>query len=94
MNLRESGANIVDSRVEEFIKHDGTRSEAMAFWTAHGSIEDDSAKWTLEALPSLEPNPSEVELATRLIGIPVWSFSDERIVRSVELGFLNAVLNL
>ena len=40
MNLRESRANIVDSRVEEFIKRDGTRSEAVAFWTAHGSIED------------------------------------------------------
>jgi pyrroloquinoline-quinone synthase len=72
------GARIADSKAEGLDRYYGAQSDAIAFWTAHGSIEEDHAKWTLDALSSLEPDPSEVELAARLIGDAWWSFLDER----------------
>lgn len=72
------GARIADSKAEGLERHYGARSDAVAFWTAHGSIEEDHAKWTLDALSSLEPDASDVERAAHLIGGAWWSFLDER----------------
>jgi pyrroloquinoline quinone (PQQ) biosynthesis protein C len=72
------GARIADSKADGLMKHYEARSEDIAFWTAHGSIEEDHARWTFDALSALEPDPSEVASSARLIGDAWWSFLDER----------------
>lgn len=72
------GAQIADSKAEGLIRHYGAESDAVAFWSMHGSIEDDHAKWTIEALALLKPDVNEVESAASLIGDAWWSFLDER----------------
>jgi pyrroloquinoline-quinone synthase len=72
------GARIADSKAEGLTDHYGAASEAVAFWSAHGSVEDDHAQWTLDALLSLEPDTAEVQGAARLIAERWWAFLDER----------------
>jgi len=72
------GARIADSKAEGLVKHYDGGSEAIAFWAAHGSIEDDHAKWTLDALGTLEYDIAEVVSAATLIGDAWWGFLDER----------------
>jgi pyrroloquinoline-quinone synthase len=77
------GARIAESKAAGLIAHYGAESEAVAFWMLHGLVEDDHAKWTLEALALLEPDAGEVEHAARLIGQAWWSFLDERELLAV-----------
>jgi pyrroloquinoline-quinone synthase len=72
------GAQIAQSKAEGLITHYGAQSDALAFWTAHGSIEDDHAKWTLEALSLLEPDLGEVAFGAGLIAEAWWLFLNER----------------
>lgn len=72
------GAEIAQSKAEGLARHYGARSEALAFWRAHGAVEDDHAKGTLEALSSLELDLNEVEVASRSIAQAWWTFLDER----------------
>ncbi len=78
MAYEVQGARIAESKAEGLATHYAADSEALAFWRAHGSIEDDHAKWTLEALSLLEPDLDEVEFGARLIGDAWWLFLDER----------------
>jgi pyrroloquinoline-quinone synthase len=72
------GAAIADSKAEGLIKHYEADSDAAAFWTVHGTIEEDHAKWTLDALETLNPDVDEVRAAALLIADAWWSFLDER----------------
>jgi pyrroloquinoline-quinone synthase len=72
------GAGIADSKAEGLAQHYGANRDALAFWLAHGSIEGDHAKWTLEALAAMEPDVDDVESAARLVANAWWSFLDER----------------
>jgi pyrroloquinoline-quinone synthase len=72
------GAAIADSKAEGLIKHYEADSGATAFWTVHGTIEEDHAKWTLDALETLDPDADEVRAAALLIARAWWSFLDER----------------
>jgi pyrroloquinoline-quinone synthase len=72
------GAAIADSKAVSLIQHYNAGSEAVAFWSVHGSVEGDHARWTLEALEALNPDVEEVETAATLIGGAWWSFLDER----------------
>jgi len=72
------GASIADSKAEGLATHYGASDESLAFWLAHGSIEQDHAKWTLEALELLEPDEEVAGGATRRIGEAWWEFLDER----------------
>ena len=72
------GAAIADSKAEGLVDHYGAGPDAIAFWSAHGTIEEDHAKWTLEALESLDPDVDEVRSAALLIAQAWWSFLDER----------------
>ncbi len=72
------GAAIADSKAEGLATHYGASRESLAFWLAHGTIEEDHAKWTLEALELLEPDEELVREATRLIGEAWWEFLNER----------------
>jgi pyrroloquinoline quinone (PQQ) biosynthesis protein C len=72
------GAAVADSKGEGLLRHYGATNDATAFWSVHGSLEGDHAKWTLEALESLEPDVDAVEAAARLIADAWWSFLDER----------------
>jgi pyrroloquinoline quinone (PQQ) biosynthesis protein C len=72
------GAAIADSKAEGLVQHFNASSEATEFWTVHGSIEEDHAAWTMDALAFLNPDEGEVEWAARLIGDAWWAFLDER----------------
>jgi pyrroloquinoline-quinone synthase len=72
------GAGIADSKAEGLAAHYGANNESLSFWRAHGTIEDDHAKWTLEALETIEPNDGEVRVAARLIANAWFSFLNER----------------
>lgn len=72
------GAAIADSKAAGLMEHYGAKEEALMFWKEHGSIEGDHAKWTFDALSSLEPNLDEVAWATRFVGEAWWAFLDER----------------
>lgn len=77
------GARIADSKAEGLAVHYGASDEALAFWLAHGSIEGDHAKWTLEALAHLESDDDVVGRAARHIGDAWWAFLDERELAAV-----------
>jgi pyrroloquinoline quinone (PQQ) biosynthesis protein C len=72
------GAAIADSKADGMVKHYDASSEAIEFWTVHGTIEEDHAKWTLEALETLNPDVDEVRAAALEIANAWWSFLDER----------------
>jgi pyrroloquinoline-quinone synthase len=72
------GASIADSKAEGLAQHYGADRSALDFWLAHGSIEEDHAKWTFEALELLEPEENVVNQAARLIADAWWAFLDER----------------
>jgi pyrroloquinoline quinone (PQQ) biosynthesis protein C len=72
------GAGIADSKAEGLATHYGASRESLDFWLAHGTIEEDHAKWTLEALQLLEPDEESAREATRLIAAAWWEFLDER----------------
>lgn len=76
------GAAIADSKAAGLNKHYGASDEALTFWQEHGSIEGDHAKWTFDALSSLDPDLDEVALSTRLVGEAWWAFLDEREMQS------------
>jgi pyrroloquinoline-quinone synthase len=77
------GAAIADSKAAGLIKHFNASSDAVTFWTIHGTIEEDHAKWTMAALDSLDPEEIEVEAAARLVGDAWWAFLDERELMAV-----------
>ena len=72
------GAAIADSKVGGLARQYGATPEATEFWTVHGSVELDHARWTQDALSSLQPDLIEVDSAMRLIGDAWWAFLDER----------------
>lgn len=72
------GAAIADSKAAGLLEHYGASEEALVFWNEHGSIEGDHAKWTFEALSSLEPDLADVAFATHFVGQAWWAFLDER----------------
>jgi pyrroloquinoline quinone (PQQ) biosynthesis protein C len=72
------GAEIADSKAEGLRVHYGASSEALEFWSVHGSLEGDHAQWTLEALESLDVDESEVSDAVQFIARAWWEFLDER----------------
>jgi pyrroloquinoline-quinone synthase len=78
MAYEVQGARIAESKAEGLATHYAAAGDSLAFWLAHSSIEDEHAKWTLEALSLLEPDFDEVELGARLIGDAWWLFLNER----------------
>ena len=72
------GAAIADSKADGLVKHFNASSDAVTFWSVHGSIEANHASWTMDALTSLEPDEADVEAGARLVGEAWWSFLDER----------------
>jgi pyrroloquinoline-quinone synthase len=72
------GAEVADSKADALLRHYGAGPEAVVFWDVHGSVEGDHARWTFEALETLDPDVDEVEEAVRLIGDAWWAFLDER----------------
>jgi pyrroloquinoline-quinone synthase len=77
------GAAIADSKADGLIKHFNASSDAVTFWTVHGSVEENHAEWTMDALASLEPNEADVDAAARLVGEAWWAFLDERELLAV-----------
>jgi len=64
------------------VEHYGVTDEALTFWTEHGSIEVDHAKWIFDALATLNPDLAEVNEAALLVGEAWWAFLDERELQS------------
>jgi pyrroloquinoline-quinone synthase len=82
------GARIADSKAQGLERHYQAREEALAFWAAHGSVEEDHAQWTLEALESLDPDTEIATEAARLIGTAWWEFLSERELVASSSGHL------
>lgn len=82
MAYESQGAAIADSKAAGLVEHYGVTDEALTFWTEHGSIEGDHAKWTFDALASLNPDLAEVNDAALLVGEAWWAFLDERELQS------------
>lgn len=76
------GAAIADSKAAGLVEHYGVTVEALTFWTEHGSIEGDHAKWTFDALASLNPDLADVNDAALIVGDAWWAFLDERELQS------------
>ncbi len=72
------GSAIAESKADGLVKYFNASSNAVTFWTVHGTIEEDHAAWTMDALSSLEPDETEVGAAARLVGEAWWAFLDER----------------
>jgi pyrroloquinoline quinone (PQQ) biosynthesis protein C len=74
----EQGANIAVSKKDGLARHYGGTSTAVDFWTVHGSVEDEHAKWTLEGLEALSPSEDSVASGLDLIARAWWDFLTER----------------
>jgi pyrroloquinoline quinone (PQQ) biosynthesis protein C len=72
------GANIADSKADGLVTHYGAHDDAVEFWSVHGSLEGDHARWTRDALQALHPDLGVAVDAVALIGSAWWSFLDER----------------
>jgi pyrroloquinoline-quinone synthase len=74
----EQGAEIAVSKREGLIRHYGGHSPAIDFWTVHGAMEGDHARWTLEGLAALAPPEESVMRGVGLVGGAWWDFLSER----------------
>jgi pyrroloquinoline-quinone synthase len=72
------GAAIADSKADGLQMFYGADNDATEFWRVHGSLEDDHATWTFEALDSLNPDLALVKEGVLTIGDAWWAFLDER----------------
>ena len=74
----EQGAEIAVSKRDGLILHYGGDSPAIDFWTVHGAMEGDHAKWTSEGLAALAPSEESVTRGVELVGGAWWDFLSER----------------
>ena len=74
----EQGADIAISKKDGLVRHYGGTSTAVDFWTVHGSVEDEHARWTLEGLEALSPSEALVARGLDLIAGAWWDFLTER----------------
>jgi pyrroloquinoline-quinone synthase len=74
----EQGAEIAVSKRDGLVRHYGGRSPAIDFWTVHGAMEGDHARWTLEGLAALAPPEESVMRGVGLVGGAWWDFLSER----------------
>ena len=72
------GAAIAETKRDGLERHYGVSGDGLEFWTVHGSIEDDHACWTLDALDSIEAPEGAVNRGVSLVGNAWWDFLDER----------------
>lgn len=71
-------AEVARTKAESLRAHYGLGADETVFWDVHGELEEDHARWTIEALEALGASPSEVaEFAGRSAGA-WWRFLDER----------------
>jgi pyrroloquinoline-quinone synthase len=71
-------SKIAESKADGLARHYGSTTDALAFWTLHGSLEVDHATWTLDALRALDPDPIVATRSARVIADRWWEFLDER----------------
>jgi pyrroloquinoline quinone (PQQ) biosynthesis protein C len=72
------GAEIADSKAEGLRRHYGADAAATTFWDVHGTIEDDHAAWTMDALASLNDDDAVVVDAAQRVANAWWDFLSER----------------
>ena len=72
------GAAIADTKRDGLIDHYGVSGDGLDFWATHGSVEDDHAKWTIDALEGLDPSPDVVRRGVSLVANAWWDFLSER----------------
>jgi pyrroloquinoline quinone (PQQ) biosynthesis protein C len=72
------GAAIANTKRGGLLDHYGVRGDGLEFWSAHGTVEDDHARWTLEALEELEPTTEAVQRGVGLVADAWWDFLNER----------------
>jgi len=72
------GSDIATSKARGLKLHYQATTPALEFWEAHGRIEEDHARWTLEGLDALSPSVADVERGVDLVAGAWWTFLDER----------------
>ena len=72
------GAAIADTKRTGLVEHYGVGGVGLDFWSVHGTLEDDHATWTLEALEALDASPAAVERGVDLVANAWWNFLSER----------------
>lgn len=69
---------IARSKAEGLRAHYGLSDAQTHFWDVHGTMDDDHATWTLDALAALSPGEDVVRGAARQAADAWWAFLDER----------------
>jgi pyrroloquinoline quinone (PQQ) biosynthesis protein C len=72
------GAEIARSKAEGLRRYYGADGTATSFWDAHSTLEEDHARWTLDALASLDASDDEIFRAARAVATAWWEFLSER----------------
>ncbi len=70
--------SIAASKADGLRRHYGIDSAGTQFWDLHASMDEDHARWGIEAVAALNPPASLVLGAARSAADAWWSFLDER----------------
>lgn len=71
-------AQVAATKAESLRGHYGLSAEETEFWDVHADLEQTHARWTVEALRTLEASPAGVEEFALRSARAWWAFLDER----------------
>lgn len=71
-------AEIAQSKHDGLVTHYGGAAPAIDFWAVHGLLEQEHAKWTMDALSSMSPREEQIRRGVDLVADAWWRFLDER----------------
>lgn len=77
---------IARSKAEGLRLRYGLTTAQTRFWDVHGTMDEDHAAWTLDALAALPADEQTVRTAARTAADAWWSFLDERQEAAAALG--------
>ena len=69
---------IAASKADGLRRHYGIDDQGTRFWDLHATMDDDHARWGIEALAALDVPESRLISAARSAADAWWAFLDER----------------
>jgi pyrroloquinoline-quinone synthase len=76
---------IAASKADGLRRHYGLDDQGTRFWDLHASMDDDHARWGIEALAALDVPESRLVGAARSAADAWWAFLDDREAASAHL---------
>lgn len=70
------GAEVARSKADGLLTHYGASSDAAEFWERHAEVEDDHARWLIDAIDVRDE--AEARAAATSVAAAWWRFLDER----------------